>query len=222
VIGITIGVSVDCVDGPGGTCTHLIVRSLKVTRVVVKLFRSPYVPAERSVPFDQIIASAPGMIWLTCTRNELNAMESYYAQAYVGAGHAGPMLSGDSLTSEPYGFLEQHAEGFYGPRLRSDEHTLELGLSVEATDGTVGTVQELLLESSSGVVAHVLVRHRHSGIAVPAWAVDFAARNTLYLNVDREALTRFPTAPMGRHASWKPTRGELIERVSRALEARIP
>lgn len=79
---------------------------------------------------------------------------------------------------------------------------LQPGAAIQATDGPVGIVGDLLLEPETGEVTHFVLQgrwQRRAGeISLPLSAVDRVEGETVYLKLDREAVEQLPAIPAGR------------------------
>jgi sporulation protein YlmC with PRC-barrel domain len=71
---------------------------------------------------------------------------------------------------------------------------------VEATDGDVGQVDELLINSNNMQVAHIVLLERHilkkRGITNPVSQIDRVDENIIILKLDQQSVEELPTAPM--------------------------
>jgi sporulation protein YlmC with PRC-barrel domain len=75
-------------------------------------------------------------------------------------------------------------------------------MHVEARDGRVGRLDELVLDPDSGVITNLLMRRGHlwgtREIAVPIGQVDFVDGSTVYLKIDRTSVGALPAAKIQR------------------------
>jgi uncharacterized membrane protein len=87
-------------------------------------------------------------------------------------------------------------------QLQPGEMAIHHGAQVVATDGAVGTVDELLISPSTGAITHVVVGRRHrlrkQELAVPISAIDSVRDDTVQLKLDRKAVERLPAIPVRR------------------------
>ena len=81
-----------------------------------------------------------------------------------------------------------------------DEFALHRGAWVEATDGTVGQVDELLINSNNMQVTHLVLLERHllkkREITIPVSQIDRVDEDTIYLKLDRKSVEELPTTPV--------------------------
>jgi hypothetical protein len=80
----------------------------------------------------------------------------------------------------------------------SGERALHQGAHVNATDGKVGTVDELLL-NDSGQISHLVMHKGHlwgkKQVIVPLSAVDKVVDDTVYLKLDKATVSTLLTIP---------------------------
>ena len=76
------------------------------------------------------------------------------------------------------------------------------GAQVEATDGYVGQVDELLINSNNMQVTHLVLLERHllehREITIPVSQIDRVDEDTVYLKLDRQSVEQLPTTPIQR------------------------
>ena len=76
------------------------------------------------------------------------------------------------------------------------------GMHVQASDGKVGKLDELVLDPKSGDITHLQMREGHlwgkKDVAIPVSAVDFVDEDTIYLKLDKKAVMALPAVPVKR------------------------
>jgi len=119
--------------------------------------------AERLVPFDKLHASTPYGIWLDCTAGEFAAMDDFLVRNYVTINV--PDYRNSAVLMEWSGQLleEPKQVPVDERRVPPGEVALNGSTEVEATDGTVGQVGELVVEPGSARITHVVVREESCG-----------------------------------------------------------
>jgi len=79
---------------------------------------------------------------------------------------------------------------------------LRRGARVEATDGYVGQVDELLINSNNMQVTHLVLLERHilqkREITIPVSQIDRIDQGTVYLTLDRQSVEDLLTTPIQR------------------------
>ena len=82
------------------------------------------------------------------------------------------------------------------------ELALRRGARVEATDGYVGQIDELLINSKDMQVTHLVLLERHlfqkREITIPISQIDRINEGTIYLKLDRQRVEELPTTPIQR------------------------
>ncbi len=73
---------------------------------------------------------------------------------------------------------------------------------VEATDGYVGLVDELLISPNNRQVTHIVLRERHvmkkRGITIPVSLIDHVYGDIIFLKLDLESVEALPTISIQR------------------------
>jgi sporulation protein YlmC with PRC-barrel domain len=197
----TIGAEASCSDGPVGKVSRVVVDPVAkaLTHLVVEpgLRQGP----SRLVPLD-LVDGGPTEVRIGCTKAEFEhlepAEETKFLPRTTSYGSFGP---GDVL-SWPYygtgGVGDLDGIGGVGgmgamggndvPRkvtydtVPVGEVGVRRGQPVLATDGTIGHVQGLVVDSGSGHVTHVLLKEGHlwgrKEVAIPISAVDTTVDGT--------------------------------------------
>ncbi len=182
----TIGADVRCADGVCGKVTHVVVDPVKraVTQLVVEPRHRPGLG--RLVPLDRVDAATPKEVRLRCTRAEFDhlgfAEDTDFAPRTGLDQYSG--YSAEQMLMWPY-YSPIGGEGM--PQTREDEPTGAAGSlppgevevrrnkRVYATDGEIGRVEGLVIDSGSHRVSHVLLQEGHlfgrREVAIPIGAV---------------------------------------------------
>jgi hypothetical protein len=193
---------VHCSDGAAGRSTYVIFNPIgrQITHLVVKSYRPPF--PEYLVPMDQVEETNDNRIKLKCTRDDLNKMELFEYQdyirtevpAYLTWPHAGPLLD-----------IPEEVVANMPVKLRNipqGESALRRGAQVEATDGYVGQVDELRINSNNMQVTHLVLLERHiledKEITIPISQIDRVNEDKIYLKLDRQGVEALPTTPIRR------------------------
>jgi uncharacterized membrane protein len=214
---IPIHARVDCADGEGGETVAVIVHpgTAEVTHFVVAE-KGSWPRMQRLVPVDQVVETTRDRVTLQCTREELGEMESFIETQYI-KGEV--ILPGGGYTDEymlPYAYATTEADiPVEVERVPVGELAIHRGTRVEATDGQVGQVDELLLDPEGRAVTHFILSSGHlwgkRDVTVPLSAIDHVGRHedVVWLTLDKEAVSRLPAVP----ATRKYRDVELIARV---------
>lgn len=205
MIDLPMNAEVYCSDGIAGRSMYVIgnPNNNKITHLVVKSIRPPF--QEFLVSVDQVEETTEDRITLKCTRDEIHKMQPFEYEEYIhteipGYLYGPYVVPGVEYTSE---WVDT-----YIPVKRQNvpqgELALHRGARVEATDGYVGQVDELLINSNSMQVTHLVLLERHifqkREITIPVSQIDHVVENTIYLKLDRQSVEALPTTPIQRWA----------------------
>ncbi len=204
-----IGAAVDCSDGPAGKLKHLVVDPAadSITHLVVDAQEHFGIPV--LVPIDQVAEADPERIRLRCTQAQLKQMDPYEEVMTSGvepqsgmAGMGG--MTGMAGMAPPLipasGIGEIAAAGFTGPFgagptmapimeevVPRGEVVIDRESAVEATDGDVGHVEDVVTDSATGRLSHLVVRSGHlwatHTFRLPASAVEKVEEGSVRLRL---------------------------------------
>lgn len=191
-VNIPIHAEVICRDGKGGTSVKLIVDPVhrRLTHIVVR--EHGLAESERIVPIDLVEQASKDVIWLHCTREELHGLEDFIDAQLVGLTYATPPVPGPSYESQPYplSFSERIPEG---------ETALGRLAVVEATDGSIGRVESLVVDMDDAQITYVVALTHHfptrREVAVPVDEVERFASDFVLLRIDRRDVEGLPHVP---------------------------
>jgi hypothetical protein len=197
---------VHCSDGIFGRSTYIIGNPInrRITHLVVQSILPPF--REYLVPVDQVEETTDSRIKLKCTRDDLNRMDPFLYDEYIPAGfpeylswpYVLPARSGaNKVRQEVLTFTTVTRQN-----IPEGELALRRGARVEATDGYVGQVDELLINSKDMQVTHLMLLERHilqkREITIPVSQIDHIDQGTVYLKLDRQGVETLPTTPVQR------------------------
>jgi uncharacterized membrane protein len=193
---------VHCSDGAAGHSTYVIVNPInrQMTHLVVKSLLPPF--HEYLVPVDHVEETTPNLIKLKCTRNDLSLMEPFEVEEYIRTEMT-DYLSWPYVL--PMGFYPEEVVKYIPVKHQNiplGEVAVSRGARVEATDGYVGLVDELLINSNNMQVTHLVLLERHvfknREITIPISQIDRVDEDTVYLKLDRQSVEQLPTTPIQR------------------------
>ncbi len=203
MIDLPVKAEVHCSDGAAGHSTYVIGNPTdrELTHLVVKSSQPPF--HEYLVPVDQVEDTTPDRIKLKCTRYDFSRMERFEYDEYI-------RTEIPSHLSWPYAYL---APGFIAPEMVDyipvkrqniplDDIALQRGARVEAADGYVGQVDELLINSNNKRVTHLVLLEKHifkkREVTIPVSQIDRVDEDAVYLKLDRLSVEMLPTTPIQR------------------------
>ena len=204
MITIPLNAKVECVDGSCGESITVIVNPVtqKLTHFVVRDDKMPP-PTQRLVPVEQVAETSSDLVRLNCTAAQVAQMEPFTETEYVDGEMLVPISSVYGEYYQPY---VVPVEGSKLPleveRIPPGELAVRRGTRVEATDGYVGQVGELLVDPESGHITHLILRQGHlfgkKEVTLPLSAIDQLMQETVYLRLDKEAIKQLPAIPVKR------------------------
>jgi uncharacterized membrane protein len=213
-----IQAAVDCTDGECGQSQALIVHPLtrKVTHLVVRE-QGGKEAAQRLVPVDQVAGVTHDRVSLRCTKAELAGFESFIEEQWRLSAHA----DYHHAPVDPTGMMVGHipTESYYVheqvERVPEGELAVSTGTKVQAQDGEVGHVAELVVDPATREVTHFVLERRHGRsrrhTILPLSVVDYVAENTVYLKLERQELDLLPAVPArSKRGAWAGAEIELV------------
>jgi uncharacterized membrane protein/sporulation protein YlmC with PRC-barrel domain len=204
---ISIGSKVICKDGTQGTLTSVIVdrASHSLTHIAV-VEKSVFHGEERLVPIDRVTKSERGLVHIDCTADDLAKMEPFTRTHYLeidqgegGYAYSLPYMTtySDVTMAPDLGYVT--VQDRLVPEGEVDVHR---GMVVEALDGYVGQVGELLIDPSTGQITHFLLMKGHGWgkkeIAIQLPLIDRVEADTIHLKIEKEKISQLPSLPVKR------------------------
>ncbi len=210
MIDLPINAEVQCTDGRAGRSTYIVVNPINhlITHLVVKSHWPPF--HEYLVSLNQVKSTAPDRIQLRCSRNDFGKMAPFVITEYIRTKIPDYDQWRDACMAWPYvvPLSEPVPEEVdtYIPveeeNIPTGEVAVRRGARVEATDGYVGQIDELLVNSKTMHVTHLVLgeRHllKHKDITIPVSLIDHVLENVVYLKLDRHDIEELPTVPILR------------------------
>jgi hypothetical protein len=206
MIDLPTNAEVYCSDGIAGRSMYIIGNPInrQITHLVVQSFLPPF--HQTLVPVDQVAETTDNRIKLKCARNDLNQMEAFEYEEYIPTQLPGYLQWPDPHDVPAIPGYSMEPVATFVPLKRQNvppgELALRRGARVEATDGYVGQVDELLINSNSMQVMYLVLLERHifhrREITIPISQVDHIAEGTIYLKLDRQGVEALPTTPIQR------------------------
>lgn len=195
---------VHCSDGPAGRSTYVIFdpTNHRMTHLVVQTNRPPF--DEHLVPVDKVAGTTNDLIRLKCTRKDLYAMEPFECEQYIRT-RLPEYLTTQSVMPVSGMVISRQVDTFVPVKISNippGEMAVKRGAQVVATDGPVGQVDELLINSNNMQVTHLVILERHlleqREITIPVTQIDCVYDNKVYLKLDRQSVEQLPTTPIQR------------------------
>ncbi len=220
---IPLKARVECTDGPCGESMAVVVDPVtkKMTHFVVHNEEMP-APRERLVPVELVVETTRQLIRLECSKDEVAGMAPFFATRYIPketpdySGYHGGEATTEwyqpyaSTVGVPYEVVKEEL-------LPEGEQSLHRGARVEASDGYIGLVGELVVGETSGQVTHIVLQEGHvwgkREMTLPLAAIDRVEEDTVYLKLDKQAIEGLPVIPLKRSYVAGEANIELVIRV---------
>jgi len=200
---IPIHAQVVCTDGERGKSTHVILNPIthKVTHIAIEDKHLPDNPT-RLVPAGKVADVTPEHIQLTCTREEVANMSTFIVTNFIQESAPGMAYLSGTVYTSPYVFNDTAYDAVQEENIPADELALHSGMHVEANDGELGKLDELVLDPKSGEVTHLLIREGYlwgkKDVAIPVASIDYSDGKSIYLNIDSATVKALPAVPVKR------------------------
>ena len=109
--------------------------------------------------------------------------------------------SGDAYSSQ-YVVNDTAYDSVQAENMPKGELGLYSGMKVEASDGKIGKLDELVLDPKTGAVTHLQMREGHlfgkKDVAIAVADIDFTDGETIYLKIDKDAVKALPEIKVKR------------------------
>ena len=194
----TIEAEVSCTDGFCGTLSRVVVH--RRARTVTHLVVNDRQLQGRLVPLDLVdVDTATGKIRLRCTIAEFGKLDPASRTMRLEGSGADP----DIRDQNQWQFSRSVASTYLGEppsvtydTLPSGTVAVRGGEHVHATDGTIGQIQGLVIDSGSCQVTHVLLQEGHMFgrkiVAIPFGGVTGVNRDGIQLNLTKRQVKDLP------------------------------
>jgi uncharacterized membrane protein/sporulation protein YlmC with PRC-barrel domain len=105
----------------------------------------------------------------------------------------------------------------------ANELVVRHGTRVEATDGHVGKVRELVVDPDSDDITHLMLQEGHAWgekeVTLPISAINRVDDDTVYLDLDKKAIGLLPSIPLKGHDSRIELIAKVFDNPDQAFEA---
>ena len=195
---IPVDVQVFCTDGLCGRSTGVILKpsNEEVTHLVVQERDAPH--EEILVPVTAVKATTPDSIDLSYTRSKVDALQRFMETQYVKV-HI-PHYAGGAYSLAPYDYAGAEILPVKHKAIPDSERALLRGARVEATDGRVGRVDELLMDPEDDRITHLVLREGHlwgkRDVSIPVSQIDSIEDDIVRLKIDKRTIASLPAIPV--------------------------
>lgn len=195
---IPLNVTVFCTDGRAGTSSNVLINPVtsEITHLVVRLDRRKQ--TEVMVPIDKIGETTPASINVELTAEQLGHEEAFSVTYvvpmelphYDKTVFRWPLVQ----TEHAYKQVPHH-------QIPLGELAVHRGAEVEATDGSVGKIEEFVV-NTDGHITHLVIRNGHfwerSDVVIPLSDVESFHEEKVRLKLDKQQVEALPTIEIRR------------------------
>ena len=210
---IPLNAVVECRDGVFGRSVSVLINPVldNVSQMVVKSDTAPN--GEYIVPVECITETVAETIRLSCTKGEVEKMDPFIISRTISEKVP------DRYTGTSFGVVG-FGTFYYLPYVTPDvtvyetikdemvpngELNIYRGTRVEATDGDIGHVDELVVNPGNGHITHMVMREGHfwgkKDVIIPLSAISNARDETVFLNLNKLQVEALPVFPV--HRRWE-------------------
>ena len=206
ITNIPVGSKVICADGREGKSTAVIVDPVtKVVTHVAVVEKSMLHGEDRLVPIEKVEKTSRDTIQLNCSMEDVLKMPAFTSTRYleIDNGEAGYAYSTPymSMHGDYYDVQPQYVT-VQDQLLPDGQVAVQRAMLVEASDGPVGEVGELLIDPQTRRVSHFLLMKGHlwgkREIAIAVSEIERGDEDTIYLKIDKAAIEKLPSLPLNR------------------------
>jgi len=202
-VNIPINAKVECTDGSCGRSTKVIVNPVNraVTHVAIEDKSLPDNPT-RLVPVADVAEVTDDSLTLNCARTDVAKLGPFVVADFVQESASGGAYSSGDAYSAQYVVDDTAYDEVHEEQVPEGELALYTGMHVEASDGRVGKLDELVLEPKSGAITGLVMREGHlwgaRDVTVPVDQIEFTVGDTVYLKLDKSAVGALPAMKVRR------------------------
>ena len=203
---IPLNTKVQCSDGACGETTNVIVNpvSHQVTHFALEDKKLPDNPT-RIVPVKQVTGTTQKQINLSCSKAEVAKMPPFIVDRLIRQSASDQAYTSGAAYSSQYVLNDTAYDNVPEEKIPAGELAIYSGMEMEAADGKVGKLDELVLDPKSGHITHLQMREGHlwgkKDVAIPVSAVEFVDADTVYLKIDKKAVKALPAVHVKREAA---------------------
>lgn len=200
---ISLNARVSGTDGPIGKSVRAIINPVTETITHITVQPDGMGETEHMVPLEAISDSSTGEITLNVSKNQFFLYPLFVRRRFVDLEEAGiepGEIDGlpeadEAMDHAFWPFVT--AEGHMGTyeeveQIPTDELAIHRGDPVQATDGRVGEVSELVINPENAKVSHLVLQKGHifgrKQVAVPVSDIDRVDERIVYLKIDKAAV----------------------------------
>ena len=207
---LPLNAQIECKDGVCGRSAFILINPVtnEISHLVVREDTADH--KERLVPAEKITGTIADTIQLACTKAEVADMELFITTHYIQQKvpgkfipDAASFMSG-SVYYLPYSSVSTMTGKVEDEQIPPGELPIYRGTEIEATDGSIGKVDEFLVNPDNCHITHLVMREGHlwgqKDVVIPISAVDKAYQEVVYLKLSKKQVEALPAIPV--HRLW--------------------
>ena len=200
---IPLDADVICRDGDCGHSIELVLdpKSEELTHVVVKENHPTY--EERLVPVEYITGSTPDLIQLNVSKEEFEKFDIFCRKE---------LIPEELPNDQVYDAMGNY---YVVPSMKIKKNVLveyksvpkgtlafEHNAPIKTKEGTVGRLDELMIDEESDEITHLVMREGHlwgkKEVSIPISAIDNIDENGITLKLSKDQVKNLPEIPIRR------------------------
>jgi len=200
---IPIDAAVRCTDGNCGESIIVIFdpTTREITHFVVQEESYPHI--KRLVPVKFITETTPNSIQLNCSGEDLAKMDRFIEHQFIQTDKPYDQYATTRYLLWPYAYpLENNYIDIQLERIPPGELAIHRGAHVQAVDGSIGVVDEFLIDPITRHVTSLILREGHlwgkKDVTIPIEQVDHISDDTVFLKLDKSSIEALPAIPVKR------------------------
>jgi sporulation protein YlmC with PRC-barrel domain len=200
---VTINTQVVCTDEPCGKSTNVVINPVnhQVTHLVLEDKSLPD-NATRLVPVTKVAGVTPQQIKLNCAKADVAKMPPFLVSDFIAQSTPGHAYESGAAYSSQYVLGDTAYDEIQERNIPAGELALYSGMHVEAADGKIGTLGELVIDPKDGAITSFLLRKGHlwgaKDITIAVADIEFIDGKTVYLKLDKAAVNALPAVKVQR------------------------
>jgi uncharacterized membrane protein len=180
----------------------------------------------RLVPVDQVARRDHGTILLKCTMADFHAFDPFSEENVELVSYPDYHMSPIDPTGMPLGppLMESYYVTESVEKIPEGDVGVRIGTKIEATDGEVGHLAELVITPGTGEVTHIVLERDDKFITLPLTVIRLARESVITLKLDKKTIDQLPSVPARpkhgtRDGSGIELVGLVVDNLQRAEEA---
>ncbi len=187
---IHLRAQVEATDGRAGKLTRVVVDSRNHTLTHLVVRGQGVLGVERLVPIDDVVDTTADSVALRASRADFESLPPLdrtieYTPPGIGDTYADQIRSDEEIKVDR-------------ELIPEDEVAVRGGERVEATDGSIGQVDGVVVDPTTRAITHILLREGHlwhtRTVTIPLDHIDRVEHNVIYLSFSKQQIEPMASA----------------------------